>query len=223
LLLLRSVLFWVWFIASTIVMALPVLIVTILSRSQGIKLAVVWARINLLGLKILCGLDCKVHGLENIPEHGCIVMSKHQSTFETLYLGSILGDFVFVAKRSLTLIPIFGWCIYLLKFILIDRSSGRIAINQMIEQSKEHIANGTHVVVFPEGTRMPVNAPTNYRSGGARVAIAIEADILPVAHNAGEFWPRMGFIKWPGVITMHIGKPISSKNKSSEQLMTETQ
>jgi len=223
LLLLRSLLFWLWFIASTIFMALPVLIVALISRHWGIKLAIVWTRINLFGLKIFCDLDCKVHGLENIPAHGCIVMSKHQSTFETLYLSGVLGDFAFVAKRSLTLIPIFGWCIYLLKFILIDRKSGRSAINQMIVQSKEYIANGTHVVVFPEGTRMPVNAPANYRSGGARVAIAIEADILPIAHNAGEFWPRMGFIKWPGEITMHIGKPISSINKTSDQLMAETQ
>ena len=204
-------------------MALPVLAVALVSRYRGIKLAIVWTRINLFGLKILCGLDCKVHGLDNIPDHGCIVMSKHQSTFETLHLSSILGDFAFVAKRSLTLIPIFGWCIYLLKFILIDRKSGRSAINQMIEQSKDHIANGTHVVVFPEGTRMPVGAAPDYRSGGARVAIAIGADILPIAHNAGEFWPRMGFIKWPGEITMHIGQPISSKGKTSEQLMAETQ
>ena len=208
---------------NTIVMALPVLIAALISRRSGIKLAIVWTKINLFGLKNLCGLDCKVHGLENIPNYGCIVMSKHQSTFETLYLSVILGDFAFVAKRSLTLIPIFGWCIYLLKFILIDRKSGRTAINQMTVQSKEYISNGTHVVVFPEGTRMPVNAPPNYRSGGARVAIAIDADILPVAHNAGEFWPRMGFIKWPGKITMHIGKPISSKDKTSEQLMAETQ
>jgi len=223
LLILRGVLFWLWMIANTILMALPVLIGALISRYWGIKLAIVWARLNLFGIKKFCGLECKAHGLENIPEHGCIVMSKHQSTFETLYLATVLGDFAFVAKRSLTLIPIFGWCIYLLKFILIDRKSGRTAINQMIEQSKEYTANSTHVVVFPEGTRMPVKAPPNYRSGGARVAIAIGADILPVAHNAGEFWPRMGFIKWPGEITMHIGKPISSKGKSSEQLMIETQ
>jgi len=210
-------------ILNTLLMAIPVMIAALFGRRTGLKFSVAWARINLFGIRIFCGLDCKVHGRENIPDHGCIVMSKHQSTFETFFLASILGDFVFVAKRSLTLIPIFGWCIYLVRFILIDRQSGRSAVNQMIDQSKVHIANGTHVVVFPEGTRMPVNAPPNYRAGGAMVAIAIGADILPVAHNAGEFWPRMGFIKWPGYITMHIGKPISSKGKSTDQLMTETQ
>ena len=150
-------------------------------------------------------------------------MSKHQSTFETYFLPTVLLDYTFVAKRSLTLIPIFGWCIYLVKFILIDRKSGRSAIKQMTEQSRDHLNNGTHVVIFPEGTRMPVNAEPNYRIGGAIVAVKNEASILPVAHNAGEFWPRMGFIKWPGEITMHIGKPINCTGKTYEQALEETQ
>jgi len=193
----------------TAFMALPVLIGALISRKIGINLSTRWAAINLWGLKFFCGLSCKVHGVENIPKQGCIVMSKHQSTFETYYLGTLLKDFAFVAKRMLTLIPIFGWAIYLVKFILIDRKAGRTAINQMIEQSRTHLANNTHVVVFPEGTRMPVNSKPNYRRGGAIVATTLDAEILPVAHNAGEFWPRMGFIKWPGEITMHIGKPIN--------------
>ena len=204
-------------------MALPVLLGALISRRTGIQLAKVWAGTNLLGLKIFCGLTCKVHGTENIPERGCIVMSKHQSTFETYFLSTVLPDFAFVAKRSLTLIPIFGWAIYLVKFILIDRKSGRSAINQMIEQSRVHLANGTHVVVFPEGTRMPVNAAPNYRAGGAIVAKTLKADILPVVHNAGEFWPRMDMIKWPGEITMHIGEPISCEGKTPQQALAETQ
>ncbi len=215
--------FWVWMILCTLAMALPVMFGSLISRRTGLQLATVWARLNLWGIRFFCGLSCKVHGIENIPEHGCIVMSKHQSTYETYFLASILKDYVFVAKRALTLIPIFGWCIYLVKFILIDRKSGRSAINQMTEQSRTHVANGTHVVVFPEGTRMPVNSEPNYRAGGAIVATTLEADILPIAHNAGEFWPRMGFIKWPGEITMHIGKPISCKGKTPDQALKETQ
>lgn len=222
-LVLRSFLFWLWMILTTLLMALPVMFGALIARRTGLRLACTWARLNLWGIKFFCGLTCKVQGIENIPAHGCIVMSKHQSTYETYFLASVLNDFVFVAKRSLTLIPIFGWCIYLVKFILIDRKSGRSAIKQMIEQSRSHLANGTHVVVFPEGTRMPVNAAPNYRAGGAIVATTLEAYILPVAHNAGEFWPRMGFIKWPGEITMHIGPPIYCKDKTVDQALQETQ
>ena len=222
-LVLRSILFWVWMTLCTAIMALPVMTGALISRRTGLRLSVLWARINLFGLKMFCGLSCKVYGTENIPAHGCIVMSKHQSTFETYFLSTVLPDFTFVAKRSLTLIPVFGWCIYLVKFILIDRKSGRSAVKQMIEQSSIHLANGTHVVVFPEGTRMPVNSEPNYRIGGAVVATTLNADILPVVHNAGEFWPRMGMIKWPGEITMHIGKPISCDGKTPQQVLSETQ
>ncbi len=219
----RSTVYWAWLILSTIIMAFPVLIIGLFSRKTGIRLGAFWASMNLFGLKHICGLTCKVHGLENIPDNACIVLSKHQSTFETFYLASTLGDFVFVAKRSLALIPVFGWAIYILKFILINRKTGRSAVAQMVEQSRQRIAEGTNVIVFPEGTRMPVNAPPNYRAGGAVVASRIEADVLPVAHNSGEFWPRMGFIKWPGEITMHIGPVIKSQGKTPDQILEEAQ
>lgn len=222
-LIIRSALFWVWLILSTLIMALPVMLTGVISRPLCMRLSVMWAQTNLFGIKLLCGLTCKVHGTENIPAHACIVMSKHQSTFETFFLGCLLRDFVFVAKRSLTLIPIFGWVLFQLKFILIDRKSGRSAVTQMIEQSKLRLKENSHIVIFPEGTRMPVNAPPNYRPGGAIVASRIGADVLPVAHNAGEFWPRMGFIKWPGEITMHIGPVISGKGKTPDEVLTETQ
>lgn len=204
-------------------MALPVLITGAFSKKLGIRLGSLWAKINLFGLKYICGLTCKVSGLENIPDHACIVLSKHQSTFETFYLASLLGDFVFVAKKSLAWIPIFGWAIYVLKFILINRKAGRSAVTQMVEQSKILIADGTNVVVFPEGTRMPVNAAPAYRAGGAVVAARIQADVLPVAHNSGEYWPRMGYIKWPGEISMHIGPVIKPQGKTPDQILTETQ
>jgi len=222
-LILRSAAFWAWLILSTIVMALPVLVAGLFSTALCMHLSKFWAKLNLFGIKHLCGLTCKVHGRENIPDHACIVMAKHQSTFETFFISNLFKSFVYVAKRSLTLIPIFGWALFLLKFILIDRKSGRSAVNQMVEQSKQRIDENTNVIIFPEGTRMPVNAPPNYRAGGAVVASRIAADILPIAHNAGEFWPRMGFIKWPGEITMHIGPVISGEGKSPDELLHETQ
>ena len=222
-LVIRSALYWVWLIVNTLFMTLPVFLTGFFSRKLSFKLAQVWCRLNLLGLKLICNLSCKTDGEENIPDHACIVMSKHQSTLETFHLSIMFPQFVFVAKRSLTMIPIFGWALLLLKFILIDRKSGKTAIAQMVEQSRDRIANDVNVIIFPEGTRMPVNAPPNYRMGGAVVASKIGADILPVAHNAGEFWPRLGFIKWPGEVTISIGPVIRPHGKKPDDILRETQ
>ncbi len=178
---------------------------------------------NLGGLKYICGLSWKTDGIGNIPKHACIVMSKHQSTWETFFLPSMFPQSVFVAKKSLVLIPLFGWCLAALKFILIDRKSGSSAINQMIKQSKSRVKENINVIIFPEGTRVPLGAEPNYRIGGAIVAEKIGADILPVALNSGEFWPRMGYIKWPGEITVSFGPVIKTDNKTSNEILAETQ
>jgi len=222
-LIVRSAVFWIWLILSTLIMALPVLIAGIFSRPLCLRLSKFWTDSNLFAIRHICGLSCKVHGTENIPDHACLILSKHQSTYETFFLASLFKDFVYVAKRSLTLIPIFGWVLLQLNFILINRKSGRSAVTQMVEQSKELLDDGTNVIIFPEGTRMPINAPPNYRAGGAIVASKIGADVLPIAHNAGEYWPRMGFIKWPGEISMHIGPVIHGEGKSPDAILLEAQ
>jgi len=150
-------------------------------------------------------------------------MCKHQSTWETYFLPTVFYPGVYVAKKSLQYIPIFGWALYVLKFIMIDRQSGRSAINQMCEQAADRLARNRWVIVFPEGTRRPVGAPPNYRIGGALIAQDVPTDVLPVAMNAGEFWPRMGFIKWPGEITVSIGPVIRSEGKIAAEILAETQ
>lgn len=223
LLIVRSALFWVALTLSTIIMAIPVLLGGLISYPLGLTLARKWAQINLLALKVTCNLSGQVEGLENIPAHACIIMSKHQSTFETFFITHLFPRFTFVAKRSLTLIPIFGWALLVVRFILIDRKSGRSAVTQMVEQSKLKLADDHNVVVFPEGTRIPVGAPTNYRAGGAIVASKLGADVIPIAHNAGEFWPRMGFIKWPGKVTVCIGPVIKGEGKTPDQILNEVE
>jgi 1-acyl-sn-glycerol-3-phosphate acyltransferase len=223
LLVLRSALYWVWCIFLTLLFAIPVLLSALFSTELGFRFAHIWLRLNLSGLRLICGLRWKVEGRENIPSTPCLVLSKHQSTWETFFLPTLVPKSVYVAKRSLALIPIFGWALFALKMILINRKSGSSAVNQIINQSIERMANGYSVVIFPEGTRMPVGADTNYRIGGAAVAEKTGADILPVALNSGEFWPRMGFIKWPGEITVCVGPLISSQGKSATALLTETE
>ena len=222
-LVLRSTIFWVWTVLNTIILTPPLLVSSLLSWRLAQSFATLWLRANLVGLRYICGVTWKVDGLENIPDHACIVLAKHQSTWETFFLPTMFPQFVYVAKRSLVLIPLFGWCVAALRFILIDRKSGTSAINQMVEQSKKRLSENNNIIIFPEGTRVALNAEPNYRIGGAIAAVKTKADILPVALNAGEFWPRMGYIKWPGEITVSFGPVIKAENKSAKELMNETQ
>jgi 1-acyl-sn-glycerol-3-phosphate acyltransferase len=223
LLVLRSTVYWIWSILNTLMMALPVLITAIFSRRLSLYFAHMWLRINLFGLRVICGLKWQVEGKEHIPQTPCVVLSKHQSTWETYFLPTILPPTVYVAKRSLALIPIFGWALVALRFILIDRKSGSSAINQIVTQSLERMSDGYSVIIFPEGTRVAVGAEPNYRIGGAVVAEKTGTNILPVAVNSGEFWPRMGYIKWPGTITVSIGPVIESTGRQASELLEETQ
>lgn len=222
-LIVRSALFWLLQIVNTLVMGAPVIIGGLISFRVGYFFAVCWNRINVWGLRVICGVSWKVDGKENIPSKPCVVMAKHQSTWETYFLPTLFYPGVYVAKRSLLFIPIFGWALYVLKFIMIDRKSGRSAMSQMCEQAADRLARRRWIIVFPEGTRRPVAAEPNYRIGGAMIAQNVPSDVLPVALNAGEFWPRMGFIKWPGVITVSIGPVITSEGKTANEILAQTQ
>lgn len=219
----KSLVFWVWMVLNTVVCGIPVMLIGFVSVPLAYKLIRLWLRLNLHGLRLICGLGWEVDGMENIPDTPCMVMSNHQSTWETYFLAHLLGYTVYVAKRSLALIPIFGWCLWILKFILIDRSSGRSAIKQMTEQARQRIADGRWLVLFPEGTRRPVGAPAEFRVGGAVVAHNLGVDVVPVALNSGEYWPRMSFIKWPGKITVSIGPVIHTEGKTVNQIQEEMQ
>lgn len=220
---LRSALYWVWQVINTLVMGPFVLIGGLFSFRVGFAFAVLWNWGNVWGLRLICGISWHVEGREHIPDTPCVVMAKHQSTWETYFLPLLFTPSVYVAKRSLLWIPVFGWALYVLKFIMIDRSAGRSAIQQMCDQAADRLRRHRWVVVFPEGTRRPVGAEPKYRVGGAMIAQTVPSDVLPVALNAGEFWPRMGFIKWPGVITVSIGPVIKSEGKTAPQILQETE
>ncbi len=222
LLVLRSTLFWIWSICYTLLMGFPVLLGRLISYDFSADMSVWWLRGNLWGLKHICGVTWKVEGRENVPDYPCIVLAKHQSTWETYFIPTLLKRIVYVAKKSLGYIPIFGWAIVSLKFIMIDRSSGRSAVKQMVEQVNERLNNGISVIIFPEGTRTAVGAEPDYRMGGAIVAEQLGVDVLPVAHNAGVFWPRHGYIKWPGEISVVIGPVIKTKDRKASDIMQET-
>jgi len=219
----RSAIFWCWSIALTLILAVPVMLGCLISFDAGYAVARIWIAGNLHGLRILCGVQWRVEGEHNIPDTPCVVLSKHQSTWETYFLPWRLHGAVFVAKRSLLWIPVVGWVLGLLRFIMIDRKAGRSAIRQMVEQARERLALRRWIVIFPEGTRRVPGAKPDYRIGGAVVAAKTGTRVLPVATNAGEFWPRMGFIKWPGTITIRFGPCIDTHGKEPAAILAETQ
>ena len=220
---LRSAVFWIWQITLTLLLGAPVLLASLLSYRAGYRVALTWLRLNFLGLRVICGVDWEVRGRENIPDTPCLVLSKHQSTWETYFLPHLFVPATYVAKRSLVWVPIFGWSLVAMRFILIDRKSGGSAVKQMVEQSRDRLARGRWIIIFPEGTRRPVGAEPDYRAGGAIVATTLGVPVLPVALNAGEFWPRMGFIKWPGTISVRIGPPIPSQGRKATAVINDTE
>jgi 1-acyl-sn-glycerol-3-phosphate acyltransferase len=169
-------------------------------------------------LRVICGMRMEVRGAENIPSQPCIVMCKHQSAWETFALQRVFPDQVWVLKRELLLLPFFGWGLALTSPIAIDRSKGKQAMKQLLEQGKDRLDNGFCVVIFPEGTRMPYGVRGKYKIGGALLGESSGAPVVPVAHNAGKFWGRNSFLKRPGTIVMSIGQPIDPAGLKADEI-----
>ena len=169
-------------------------------------------------LKVICGIRMEVRGIENIPATPCVVLSKHQSAWETMALQLVLPPHVWVAKRELLWIPFFGWLLALSSPIALDRSKGKEAMRQLLEKGQAKLAAGFCVVLFPEGTRIAYGQKGRYKLGGAMLAGHAGVPVLPVAHNAGKFWGRNAFVKRPGVVQMVIGQPIAASGRTAEEI-----
>jgi len=178
-----------------------------------------WCRYATWSVNFFCGVAVEVEGRENIPGEPCIIMLKHTSTFETFWHVTIFPQTAWVVKREMMWIPLIGWAIYLaLDPIAINRKSGRSAIKQVIDQGKEKFARGIWVSVFPEGTRMPPGETRRYGSSGAALARDAGVKILPIAHNAGDLWPRRSFTKRPGTVRVRIGPLIDPAGRSPKEV-----
>lgn len=177
-----------------------------------------WSILVIHLLKWCCNIDYDVKGLENLPEQKGVVLCKHQSAWETLFLQKLLGVQTWVIKRELCFIPFFGWGLYLLQPIAINRKDKSV-ITQLIEQGKKYLKLGRWVIIFPEGTRVKYGEVGHYTRSGARLAIEAKAPIIPMAHNAGLYWPKNKLMKYPGTIKLVIGKPIyPTENDTAEEL-----
>jgi 1-acyl-sn-glycerol-3-phosphate acyltransferase len=204
----KSLLFTIYMMASACVFGTVMAVCFWLPYGAQFSIARTWARILLWLLEHLCGLKYVVEGRERIPSGNHIVMSNHTSAWETIAQFLIFPPQVWVLKRELLWIPFVGWGLKMLRPIAINRGEGHRAVNQVIEQGQERLADGLWIIVFPEGTRVVAGQTRKYGLSGALLAIASGRCVVPLAHNAGAFWGRRGFMKKSGTIHVVIGEPL---------------
>jgi len=169
-------------------------------------------------LKVTCGVHVEIRGEENLPSTPCVILSKHQSQWETFYLQVMKRPVVTVLKKELMNVPFFGWGLRLMQPIGIDRSNPKKALRYIQEEGQRRLQKGQSIIIFPEGTRTPPGETGTYARSGAELACRAGVPIIPVAHNAGRCWPAKKFIKYPGTIHMVIGAPIDTLNGNSREL-----
>ena len=182
-----------------------------------------WVRTALWLIEHVLGIRYEVRGAENIPAGACVVMSKHQSAWETIGLQKIFLGSVFVLKKELHWIPFFGWALALNPMIAIDRSARRDALRQVMTLGSARLQAGYRVIIYPEGTRIAPGVHGEYKRGGAVLAHHSHFPVVPVAHNAGELWPKNAFIKKPGLITVSVGPVIDPAGLKSEQILRQVE
>lgn len=180
------------------------------------RLITTWVPIMMWVIRHVLGIRYRVIGRENLPTTPAVVLAKHQSAWETIALQQILPPLCYVLKRELLRVPFFGWGLASIPGIAIDRSAGKDAMSQVVEQGRARLKEGLWVLVFPEGTRVAPGTSRRYKPGGAILAKRAGVPVVPVAHNAGEFWKRNAFIKRPGEIVVSIGPQIPVKGEKAE-------
>lgn len=219
-LILRSMLFTLVVGAMTVLWTFACLLSAPLPYRMRYWWTARWNVFTIGAARWICGIDYRIQGLENLPDSPVILLSKHQSAWETIFFMCVMPrPLVFVFKKELLWVPFFGWGLALLRMIPIDRSKGRDAFAQVVEQGRKRLASGQWIIMFPEGTRIPVGEQGKYKGGGARLAVETGTLVVPIALNSGECWPKNSFIKHPGTITVSIGKPISPDGLSPPDLM----
>ena len=215
------------YLAILVIVVIPycflVLASALLPRLPRYRIIAGWPQFATWLAKHLLGIRYEVRGIENIPPDPCVILSKHQSAWETIAFTSIFPPHVYVLKRELLWLPFLGWGLAVMSPIAINRANRKEAMAQLIAQGADRLKQGFCIMIFPEGTRTAVGTRGTYRRGGAVLALNTGARILPVAHNAGLLWPRNSYIKNPGLVTVVIGKPVDTAGREADDLMRETE
>ena len=216
---LRSFIYAVFLIVTVIPYAFACLLWAPLPATWRYRLTVGWPRLAVWGARVICGIRWQVKGWENLPDGPAVLLAKHQSAWETLFLPSHMPrQLCFIYKRELHRVPFFGWGLALLSMIPIDRSKGRDAFDQVVSVGKQRLDEGRWPMVFPEGTRVAPGKMGRFKAGGAMLAVRTGAPAIPIALNSGECWRRNAFVKRPGLITVSIGPAIESKGLTGDEL-----
>jgi len=225
---LRSLLHFLWMGVTVIPWATVVVITSpFLSPARVYWLCAGWLKVAVRGGEVLLGIRNRITGFENLPTgttSPAVLLVKHQSTWETFAMVALMPHpLAYVFKKELLYVPFFGWAMARMDMIHIDRSRGREAFNKVVEQGRRLLAQGTWVIMFPEGTRIDRGQRGQYKNGGARLAIETGAPVIPIAVTSAKCWPRKAFIKTPGVVDFSIGPPIPTQGRQPDELMREVE
>jgi 1-acyl-sn-glycerol-3-phosphate acyltransferase len=216
---LRSLLFTTWVFATAIIGGTIELLIFWAPHRWQWAVAKAWAHGNLWAGRFFCGLDVVTEGAEHIPDQTSVALIKHTTAMETYWQIAALPPQAWVLKRELVLIPLFGWGVGLImQPITIDRKAGASVVKQVIAQGKDRIDRGLWVTIFPEGTRMPPGETKRYGVSGAAISVETGCPVLPVAHNAGDFWPKRGLRKYPGKVRFCIGPAIDPAGRTPKEI-----
>ena len=220
----RSLLFLTGQVASTLLIGPIMTLLWLFPFKLRYGAANLWVRLNLWWLRVTCGLRFVVEGKEHIPKgRSGLIFCKHQSAFETLVLQVIFPPVVFILKRELLRIPVWGWAMATLQPIAINRSLKSLALKQVLRDGEARIRSGRWVVLFPEGTRVAPGVRGHYGSSGGLLAARVGCPLVPVAHNAGSYWGKNGFLKYPGTIRIIVGSPLDGAKLSAQELNREAE
>ncbi len=220
---LRAILFYCGYAAATVVWGtIGTLFGWLMPYRARFQFVIgLWTRFCLWWLRMTCGISHRVHGLENLPDRPCIVLCRHESTWETLFMQTLFAPQATLIKKELLQIPFFGWAFRSLRPIAIDRNEPRAALKQLIREGQQRLDNEIWVVLFPEGTRLPPGQLGRFQPGGAALAAATGAPVLLVGHNAGSCWPAHALVKHPGEIQVLISEPLETAGKTTKEIQQE--
>ena len=226
--LLRSILHMLWLALTVIPWALAVVVLALFAGPTRIYWACArWLKLAVDSGTVILGIQNRITGMENLPTgplDSAVLLCKHQSTWEALLMPAIMPrPLAYVFKKELLWVPFFGWAMACMDMIHIDRSQGSQAFKKMVASGKRLVGQGTWIILFPEGTRIPRGQVGEYKTGGTRLAIQCGVPVIPIAVTSAKCWPRKAFIKTPGIVDISIGKPIPSAGRRPDELMAEVQ
>jgi 1-acyl-sn-glycerol-3-phosphate acyltransferase len=225
---LRSVLHMLWMGVTVVPFALAILLASFWRHTTDLYwMAVGWLRCAIGGARVLLGIEVRVSGFDNLPlgkTMPAVLLVKHQSTLETFLMPTLMPHpLAYVFKKELLSVPFFGWAMGRLDMIHIDRGLRAQAFNKVVEQGRRLLAQGTWIIIFPEGTRIPRGQKGVYKHGGTRLAVQTGAPVIPIAVTSAKVWPRRAFVKRPGVVDVSIGPAIPSVGREPDELMREVE